>query len=90
MIYLSASYRVNDFKQWHKAFVENESKRLHAGLRVENIFREKNEPNQLTILMSVESLPAAEDYLEAVTSEDSLNSLSVNGEIKVKFYNVFY
>lgn len=81
---------VNDFKQWHKAFVENESKRLHAGLRVENILREKSDPNKLTILMSVESLPAAEDYIESTTAEDSLINLSVNGEVDIKFFNVFY
>jgi hypothetical protein len=90
MIYLSASYKVNDFKQWHKAFVENENKRLHAGLRVENIFRDSKDPNHLTILMSVESLPLAEDYLELTTSDESLANLSVNGNVEIKFYNVFY
>lgn len=90
MIYLSASYKVNDFKQWHRTFVENENKRLQAGLRVENIFRDNKESNHLTILMSVESLPLAEDYLEMITSEEFLKSLSINGNIDIKFYNVFY
>lgn len=90
MIYLSATYKVKDFKQWHKSFVENESRRIHAGLRVENILREKEDPNQLTILMSVESMTAAEDYLENVLSEESLKNLSVNGKVEVKFFNVFY
>ena len=90
MIYLSASYKVTDFKQWHKAFIENESKRLHAGLRVENIFRDSKEPNHLTILMSVESLPLAEDYLEMATSEEALTNLAVDGKVEIRFYNVFY
>jgi hypothetical protein len=90
MIYLSASYKVKNFKDWHKAFSENESKRLQAGLRVENIFRENGNPNHLTILMSLESLPAAEDYIELITSEESLQSLSVDGEIEIKYLNVFY
>ncbi len=90
MIYLSASYKVNDFKAWHRAFIENESKRIQAGLRVENIFRDKDDPNQLTILMSVESMTAAQDYIELVTTEESLKSLSINGKVDIKFYNVFY
>jgi len=90
MIFLSATYRVNDFKQWHKAFVENESKRLHAGLRVEHILRDKIEPNHLTILMSVESITAAEDYLENALSEESIQNLSISGKVDIRFFNVFY
>ncbi len=90
MIYLSATYRVTDFKKWHKAFVENESKRLHAGLRVENILRDKKEPNHLTILMSVESMTAAEDYLENALSEESIQNLSISGKVDIRFFNVFY
>ena len=72
MIYLSATYQVEDFKKWYKAFGENESKRLQAGLRVENIFREFDNPNHIKVLMSLESLVTANEYIESVTTPEYL------------------
>lgn len=90
MIYLSATYRVEDFKKWYRAFGENESKRIQAGLRVENIFREFENPNQIKVLMSVESLTSANEYVESVTTPDYLEKLSIVSPIDIKFWDVFY
>jgi hypothetical protein len=90
MIYLSASYKVNDFKKWYKAFGENEAKRMQAGLRVENIFREFDDPNQIKILMSIESLVSANEYIESVTTPEYLEKLSIASPIDIKFWDVFY
>jgi hypothetical protein len=90
MIYLSATYKVDDFKKWYKAFGENEAKRIQAGLRVENIFREFDDPNQIKILMSIESLVTANDYIESVTTPEFIEKLSIVSPIDIKFWDVFY
>jgi hypothetical protein len=90
MIYLSATYKVADFKKWYKSFGENESLRMQAGLRVENIFREFDEPNQVNILMSIESMVTANEYVESVTTPEYLEKLSIISPVEIKFWDVFY
>ena len=90
MIYLSATYKIGDFKKWYKAFSENESKRMQAGLRVENIFRELDDPDQIKVLMSIESLVMANEYIEAVTTPEYLEKLSIISPVDIKFWDVFY
>lgn len=90
MIYLSTTYKVEDFKKWYKAFGENEPKRMQAGLRVENIFREFENSNQVKVLMSIESMVAANDYVEFMTSPEYIEKLSIISPVEIKFWDVFY
>ena len=90
MIYLSATYKIGDFKKWYTAFGENESKRIQAGLRVENIFRDFEDPNQIKVLMSIESLVTANEYIETVTTPEYLEKLSIVSPVDIKFWDVFY
>ncbi len=90
MIYLSATYKISDFKKWYKAFSENESKRMQAGLRVENIFRELDDPDQIKVMMSIESLVMANEYIESVTTPEYLEKLSIKSPVDIKFWDVFY
>ena len=90
MIYLSTTYKVEDFKKWYKAFGENEPKRMQAGLRVENIFREFEDSNQIKVLMSIESMVAANDYVEFMTSPEYIEKLSIISPVEIKFWDVFY
>ncbi len=90
MIYLIATYTVADFKRWYKAFGENEPKRIQAGLRVENIFREFENGNRLKILMSIETLDAANEYVESVTTPEDIEKMGITSPIDIKFWDVFY
>jgi hypothetical protein len=90
MIYISASYKVADCKKWYKAFGENESIRMQAGLRVENIFREFENPNQIEILMSIESIVTANEYVESVTTPEYLEKFSIVSPVEIRFWDVFY
>lgn len=90
MIYLSAKYKVEDFKKWYKAFGENEPMRIQAGLRVENIFREFENPTQVKVLMSIESIVTANEYVESVTTPEYLEKLSIVSPVEIKFWDVFY
>ncbi len=90
MIYLSTTYKVLDFKKWYKSLGENESIRMQAGIRVENIFRDIEDPNQIKVLMSIESLVAANEYVESFTTPEHLEKLSITSIIEIKFWDVFY
>ncbi len=90
MIYLIATYTIKDFKKWYKAFGENEPKRIQAGLRVENIFREFENSSRIKVLMSIESLEAANEYVESVTTPEDIDKMGINSPIEIKFWDVFY
>ena len=90
MIYLSVTYKVEDFKKWYKAFEENESSRIQSGLRVENIFREVEDPGHVNILISVESIVSANEYVEFVTTPEYLEKLSIISPVEIKFWDVIY
>jgi hypothetical protein len=78
MIYLSATYKVEDFKKWYNSlWREPEQKRMQAGLRVENIFREYEDSNHVKVLMSIESMVLANEYVESVTTPEYLEKLSI-------------
>ncbi len=87
MIYISALYNVGKFKEWLGAFEENEKKRTQAGIRVENILRDKKNPNRIKVLMSIESIVAAEEYIELVSSPGENELISPD---EVEFWDVYY
>lgn len=90
MIYLSIIYSVKDFKKWYKAFGEYESKRMQAGLRVENIFREFDHHDRVKVLMSIESIVTARDYIESIDTPEYLDKLGIISPVEIKFWDVFY
>lgn len=87
MIYISAVYNTVNFKEWLGAFEENEKKRMQAGLRVENILRDKKNPGRIKVLMSIESIVAAEEYIEMVSSPGENDLISPDS---VEFWDVYY
>lgn len=83
-------YRVYDFVQWHNTFMENESLRVAAGIKVENILRSHNDRNHLTILYAIDSIEEAEIFLSKARTEKMQKALSVESKIQVEFFDVFY
>ena len=90
MIYMCLRYRVADFRKWHETFVENESLRIAAGIKVENILRSQNDKNFLTILYSVNSIDESEAFIAKVKNADMLKKLTVESEMLVEYFDLFY
>ncbi len=87
MIYISATYNVSNFKEWLSAFDDNESKRTQAGVRVENILRNKKDPGNIMVVMSIESLVDAEEYIDMISSPAENDILKPEN---VDFWDVYY
>lgn len=90
MIYMCIRYRVSDFLIWHKGFMKNESLRISAGVKVENILRNTNDKNSLTILYAIDSIPESKDFIEKATTEEMLNNLGIESKVSVEYFDVFY
>lgn len=83
-------YKVSNFVKWHNTFMENESLRVAAGIKVENILRSHNDRNHLTILYAIDSIEEAENFLEKARTEKMQKALTVDSQIFVEYFDVFY
>lgn len=90
MLYLCLKYRVKDFIKWHETFMKNESLRVAAGIKFENILRSRNDKNCLTILYAINSIEEAESFLSIARSETMLTDLTVESDFVVEYFDVFY
>ncbi|MDD4385056.1 MAG: hypothetical protein PHD06_07740 [Bacteroidales bacterium] len=90
MLYLCLKYKVIDFLQWHNTFMKNESLRVAAGIKVENILRSRNNPNFLTILYGIESIEESESFIKLASTEKMMKDLTIEGNIAVEYFEVFY
>ena len=90
MVYLCIRYKVGDFLKWHEAFVRNEDLRIAAGIKVENILRSQNDRNKLTILYAIDSMVAANDFIQKATTNEMKEELTIVSDISISYYDVFY
>ena len=89
MVYLSISYRVEDFKIWYETFREKESTRIQYGLKVEHIFREREDNNEIIIIYSAEDKKSLDIYIKELTKGDYVDRLRILTEMKFKYLDVF-
>ena len=90
MQYLCLKYKVSDFVKWHETFMKNETLRVSAGIKFENILRSHNDKNYLTILYAIDSIEEAENFLKIARSEKMQKDLMVESEFVVEYFDVFY
>lgn len=90
MLYLCLKYKVTDFLQWHNTFIKNESLRIASGIKVENILRSRNNPNFLTILYAIDSIEESENFIKFANTKKMAKDLTIDGDIAVEYYEVFY
>ncbi|MDD2278146.1 MAG: hypothetical protein PHS05_03705 [Bacteroidales bacterium] len=70
--------------------MKNESLRVAAGIKVENILRSRNNPNFLTILYGIESIEESESFIKLASTEKMMKDLTIEGNIAVEYFEVFY
>jgi hypothetical protein len=90
MIYMCIKYRVRDFLKWHEAFMRNEELRIAAGINVENILRNHKDKNYLTILYAVDSIVESENFIKEATRDEMRKELTIDSEVTVEYFDVFY
>jgi hypothetical protein len=63
MSYLLCRNRVADFSRWKAVFASHESAHREAGLRLVNLWRSVEQPNNVFFLFEVASLDKARDFI---------------------------
>jgi hypothetical protein len=63
MIYLLCRNRVADFSPWKAVFASHKAAHISAGLRLVNIWRGVEEPNNIFFLFVVSSIEKAREFI---------------------------
>jgi hypothetical protein len=63
MTYMLCRNRVTDFAGWHAVFASHQAAHRNAGLRLVNLWRSVEEPNNIFFLFAVGSLDKAKEFI---------------------------
>jgi hypothetical protein len=63
MIYMLCRNRVADFSRWKAVFASHQAAHQNAGLRLVNIWRSAEEPNNVFFMFEVASLDKAREFI---------------------------
>jgi len=63
MTYMLCRNRVADFSRWHAVFASHQAAHRDAGLRLVNLWRSVEEPNNIFFLFEVASMDKAQEFI---------------------------
>jgi quinol monooxygenase YgiN len=73
-------HTVRDFDAWKPSFDEHESVRAEYGCKGHTIYRDADNPNDVTILMSWESRERAEEFMKDPSLQEAMQKGGVTSE----------
>ena len=80
MPFMVARDRFEDYAQWRRVWDSGAAARQAAGLRSAQLFRSAEAPNEILILLEVESIPQELGYLHTQPSRERREHAGVEGE----------
>lgn len=85
MTHLLCRNRVTSFEEWHAVFRLNEEAAREAGLTVEHLWQEKDDPNNVFLLFSVEDIDKAKAFM---ATPDAGEAAQESGVIEGEYHFV--
>jgi len=86
-MHLLVRYKVFDFAKWKSVYDTHLSARQKAGLKEIYLFRNADDPNEVTLLFSVEDIHKAKAFVESEDLHHALEKAGVMGAAEVSFLN---
>ena len=84
MPYSLARLKVEDFAKWKAVFDQlSDARKVSGGAKKGTLFRDADNPNDITILIEWDSLENAHKFIE---SEDVKKAIKKSGVIQINFY----
>ena len=65
MPFILVRHKVRDYAHWKPFFDADDAKRQQAGLRVQSVMRNADDPQELVILMEVDDLGKAREFSQS-------------------------
>lgn len=74
-----ASHKVENFDTWKKAFEEGADMRTQAGVIIQGVYQEENDPNMVTIISEVPNVEMAKAMMESPALKEGMAKGGVLG-----------
>ena len=87
MASMLVQHKVKDFNEWKKVYDSVLDLRKSNGELSDNIYRDANNPNSLTILFKWDSLENAKKYSQSPELKEAMQEAGVEGPPNVSFLN---
>jgi uncharacterized protein (DUF1330 family) len=85
MPYLMVKLSVEDFAKWKDTFEGLESDRINAGSKGGHIFRNVDDQNQVVVILEMEDLDRAREFLGSPQTQQAMQEAGVTGPPEILF-----
>jgi quinol monooxygenase YgiN len=79
-------HRVRDYGAWREVYDRVEPLQKAGGVTAESVYRAKDDPNNVLVLHSFDTMAAAEAYLANPEVRDAIAEAGVEGMPRVEFF----
>lgn len=80
MEYLYVKHKVKDFNKWYKVFKSDNKAQKEHGLVDLQLFRDKNDPNDVIVILRIENMEKAKQFISAPSAYEAKDESGVIGE----------
>ena len=87
MASMLVQHQVKDFSEWKNVYDSVAELRASSGELSDQIFRDANDPNKLTVIFKWDSLANAQKYAQSPELKAAMEKAGVNGPPKIDFLN---
>jgi hypothetical protein len=84
MVYVLLSHKIKEYAHWKPYFDKDEPKRLQAGIKIAKLFRSLEDPNNIHVLMTVNSMEKFNNFLRSPDLKNILEESGVVSEPELK------
>ena len=86
MATLVVLHRVRDYRAWRQAYEEFEPVQKAGGVIAESVYQAKDDPNNVLVLHSFDTMAAAEAFVAKPELRDAMQKAGVEGEPRIEFF----
>jgi hypothetical protein len=79
------SHKVENFDTWKKTFEEGADMRTEAGVIIQGVYQEGNDPNMVTIISEVPNLEMAKAMMSSPALQEGMAKGGVLGAAEIKY-----
>lgn len=85
MSFLFVRHKVQNFDQWKPIYDSHEPTRRKAGLTEKHLFRDKDDPTQVTLLFETKDDTKAQAFVTSADLRETMTRAGVVGKPEIRF-----
>jgi quinol monooxygenase YgiN len=86
MAMLVVLHRVRDYRAWRQVYDEFEPVQKAGGVIAESVYQAKDDPNNVLVLHSFDTMAAAEAFVAKPELRDAMQKAGVEGAPRIEYF----